>query len=130
MDAVITRKRGGIDEVLLIRRGREPFLGMWALPGGFVDQDEDLPQAAARELWEETGIRANDLTQVGAFGKPGRDPRHRTVSVVFAGRAEEDARAVAADDASHAEWYPLGSLPPLAFDHAEIIESAKKIMSL
>ena len=116
--------------LLLIQRGRDPFKGKWALPGGFVDQDEDLADAAARELLEETGITAGKMAQLGAFGKPGRDPRHRTVSIAFTAFADEGAAATAGDDADRAEWFPIDRLPELAFDHAEIIASALKKISL
>ncbi len=111
--------------VLLIRRGKPPFEGRWALPGGFVEMDEDLEPAARRELAEETGLAAGPLVQVGAFGRPGRDPRGRVVSVAFTGApAAEDAVPEPASDAAEARWFPLDDLPELAFDHAEIIAAA------
>ena len=126
VDAVIFKETDGNPEILLIMRGRDPFKGNWALPGGFVEEDEDLPNAAARELMEETGVQAGPMEQLGAFGKPGRDPRHRTVSVVFVAFADGRERAKAGDDADKAEWFDLDHLPKMAFDHAEIIASARK----
>ncbi len=112
-------------EVLLVERGQEPYKGCWALPGGFVEEDEDLPQAAARELAEETGLRPVVMDQVGAWGTPGRDPRGRVVSAVYVAVARPGADAVrGADDAAHAAWHSLACLPPLAFDHAQILPAA------
>lgn len=111
--------------VLLIRRARPPYEDRWALPGGFVGIGEDLEPAARRELAEETGIAAGRLIQVGAFGRPDRDPRGRIVSVAYTGEPAPDAGALrAASDAGEARWFPLGALPQLAFDHDEIIAAA------
>jgi len=111
--------------VLLIRRGKPPCEGRWALPGGFVEMDEDLEPAARRELTEETGLEAGSLVQVGAFGRPGRDPRGRVVSVAWVGApAAGEAVPEAASDAAEARWFPLDDLPELAFDHGEIIAAA------
>ncbi len=111
--------------VLLIRRDKSPYEGRWALPGGFVEVDEDLEPAARRELAEETGIEAGPLMQVGAFGRPDRDPRGRVVSVVWTGApAADDAVPEAASDAAEARWFPLDDLPELAFDHGEIVAAA------
>lgn len=129
MDAVVFRDRNRLRELLLIARKNEPFKGEWALPGGFVDEGEDLADAARRELLEETGVDLAGLVQLKAFGAPGRDPRHHTVSVAFFGFAPPDAIAVAADDADSAQWFPISSLPKLAFDHAEIISFAIKTIS-
>ncbi|HET9532068.1 MAG TPA: NUDIX hydrolase [Blastocatellia bacterium] len=111
-------------EVLLIKRAREPFKGQWAFPGGFVDEDESLEKAAARELREETGLDHITLRQVGAFGDPGRDPRGHTVSVVFAGLLTGEVEAKAADDAEDARWHPARRPPALAFDHKKILRAA------
>jgi 8-oxo-dGTP diphosphatase len=113
-------------DVLLIKRAREPFKGLWALPGGFVNPDEPLELAAARELFEETGLKRVKLIQVGAFGDPGRDPRGHTVSIAFAALIPENlGRQVrAADDASEARWWPVTRLPRLAFDHRKILRAA------
>lgn len=124
-DVVLFTIREDSLHLLLIERGNEPFKGSWALPGGFVDIDEDLMDGAARELAEETGVENLYLEQLGTFGKPGRDPRERVISVAYLALAPEAALAVqAGDDAAAAAWFPLKALPALAFDHAEIIEVA------
>lgn len=112
--------------LLLIRRKNEPFRDLWALPGGFVDENEDLEKAAIRELEEETQIKVEALEQIGAFGKPFRDPRGHTVSVAYFGFVPEDTIAIAADDAKEVQWFLLNQLPELAFDHSEIIKAALK----
>jgi 8-oxo-dGTP diphosphatase len=109
-------------QVLLVERANEPYKGCWALPGGFVDLGEDLGDACARELQEETGVRAAAMAQIGAWGKPGRDPRGRNISVAYLAvvRAGEQT-AHGADDASRAAWHRAYALPPLAFDHADMV---------
>lgn len=124
VDAVVFRKSNAGNELLLIKRKKEPFKGKWALPGGFVDEGEDLPVAAKRELQEETGLVLDNLEQLGAFGKPGRDPRSHTVSIAYSGFAEADAQVIGADDADEAQWFAVSALPELAFDHADIIQLA------
>jgi len=116
-------------EILLIQRGHPPFAGQWALPGGFVDEYEPLEAAARRELFEETGLEAPELQQLGAFGDPGRDPRGWTVSVAFWTRIAGDITPRAGDDASAARWWPLDALPSLAFDHADIVRQAEAIIT-
>ncbi len=111
-------------EVLLIKRAGEPFKGRWALPGGFVDQDESLEHAAARELKEETGLRRARLEQFGAFGDPGRDPRGHTVSIGFTACINKHGPLKAGDDAEDARWHSINRLPRLAFDHKKIIRAA------
>ncbi len=116
VDAVAVR--GG--QVLLVRRGRPPFEGVWALPGGFVDRGERLEEAVVRELLEETGATGRVLGVVGAYSRPDRDPRGHTVSVVYAIEVEEgDVKG--GDDAAEAAWHDVGSPPRLAFDHDEIL---------
>jgi 8-oxo-dGTP diphosphatase len=114
-------------QVLLIRRGEEPFRGAWALPGGFVDPQEPLAAAAERELLEETGLRNVALEQLGAFGDPGRDPRGWVISIVFLARVDRHAVAPAAgDDAAAVGWHRLDALPQdLAFDHDRILERVR-----
>jgi 8-oxo-dGTP diphosphatase len=119
----------GLDEanlkVLLIQRELEPHRGKWALPGGFVHLDEDLDQAAMRELWEETGVERVFLEQLQAFGAPGRDPRERVVTVAYFALVKlTDHRVQAATDARDAAWFAVDELPTLAFDHAEIVSAA------
>ncbi|MEU2674191.1 NUDIX hydrolase [Streptomyces sp. NPDC007164] len=112
--------------VLLIERGWPPHEGAWALPGGHVDPGEDSLAAAARELAEETGVQvdAEQLRRIGAWDTPGRDPRGRYVTVAYAVEVPEDTIAQAGDDAAAVRWWPLDALPPLAFDHADIIRTA------
>ncbi len=125
VDAVIFRRFENEWQVLLIKRGNEPFKGMWAFPGGFVDMDEELIDSAKRELQEETGLTDVDLYQLYAFGTIGRDPRHRTVSVVYWGVAQmENSEVTGGDDAEQARWFPVGNAPGLAFDHHEILVMA------
>lgn len=129
VDIVLFHRARNRLEVLLIKRGREPFKGRWAFPGGFVDRDESLEAAAARELLEETGLAQIRLEQIGAFGDPGRDPRGHTVSVVFAAMLDQRVDAVAADDASDAAWHSARRPPALAFDHQTILRIAVKRFS-
>lgn len=111
--------------VLLIQRKADPFASKWALPGGFVNPEEPLETAAARELEEETGLKTGPLVAVNGFGDPGRDPRGWTVTVAYYTLGSLDSLEVnAGDDASSAEWHPLESLPPLAFDHDKVIAQA------
>jgi 8-oxo-dGTP diphosphatase len=118
--AIVTREAR--PRVLLIRRKRDPFAGSWALPGGFVDENERLADAARRELVEETGVTVADLEQLYTAGDPGRDPRGWTVSVVYLAQVNPGAvQAVAADDAAEVGWFALEELPALAFDHAMIL---------
>jgi 8-oxo-dGTP diphosphatase len=126
VDAVIFRN-GKADNlsVLLVKRRYEPFQHRWALPGGLVDNDESLEDAARRELKEETGLEVGTLEQLHAFGKPGRDPRNRVVSVAYFGRVNADQHVLAADtDAEEAGWFDVNQLPELAFDHNEILQMA------
>jgi len=125
VDAILISKQ---NSVLLIERGREPFKGKWALPGGFVDMDEPLEIACKRELEEETGIRIAAMKQFKAFGAVDRDPRHRTISVIFYAFTEDEITARAGDDAAKAQWFPLDKLPELAFDHQLILEEFKEVV--
>jgi 8-oxo-dGTP diphosphatase len=128
VDVAVLRGSTADREILLIRRGQDPFVGTWALPGGFVDEEEPLEDAARRELAEETGIeRAGRLRQVGAYGDPGRDPRGWTVSVVFLAQPSGECQVRAGDDASEAAWFPVWDLPELAFDHAVIVEDVLRL---
>lgn len=112
-------------EVMLIRRGLEPFAGRWALPGGFVHVDETLEDAARRELEEETGLRKLFLEQLFTFGGLDRDPRERVVTVAYYALVKlSDHKIRAATDATDAAWFSLADLPDLAFDHAHILEVA------
>ena len=129
VDISLFHRSGNRVEVLLIKRAREPFKGLWAFPGGFVDKDESLEDAAARELLEETGLSGIHLEQIGAFGDAGRDPRGHTVSIVFAAVLDHRIRPRAADDASDAAWHSARRPPGLAFDHKKILSFALKRMS-
>ena len=111
--------------VLLIERGGEPYQGCWALPGGFVEIDEGLEQAALRELEEETGITGVYLEQLYTFGEPHRDPRERVITVAYYAMVAPDRTTLRpASDARDAAWFPCDGLPPLAFDHDAIIALA------
>lgn len=111
--------------VALVKRKYEPYAGHWALPGGFVLEDEDLEKAVKRELLEETGIRLNYLEQLYTFGDVGRDPRHRIVSVAYFGLVRpKDFKIKAATDAAEVAWFDVKQLPPLAFDHDKILAVA------
>lgn len=126
---VLCKSESGDLRVLLIKRKKDPFQGYWALPGGFIEETEDLEEAAKRELTEETGVKVKVMEQVRAFGKPGRDPRGRTISIAFLSRISCMEDLTPQDDAVDARWFELKDLPePLAFDHAEIIESAEQYL--
>ena len=113
-------------KVLLIQRDQEPFEGEWALPGGFVDIDESLGQAAKRELKEETGVNASFLEQLYTFGRPDRDPRERIITVAYYTLIPFDQLSIAAgDDARDASLFSTNELPALAFDHDSILRIAK-----
>jgi 8-oxo-dGTP diphosphatase len=124
-DVVVFTLLEGRLQILLIRRGGEPFRGHWALPGGFLDIDEDLEHCAARELEEETGVSGVYLEQLYTFGRPGRDPRERVISVAYYALVPAERLSLrAASDAAEAAWFPIADLPPLAFDHDEVIRAA------
>ena len=124
VDVVIFTIQEGVLKVLLIKRRIPPFVGQAAIPGGFVLEDEDLDQAALRELKEETGVSDVYLEQLYSFGKPDRDPRGRVVTVAYFALISADRKLEAGSDAEAAAWYPIDQLPPLAFDHASILNYA------
>lgn len=126
VDVVLLRRRARRTEVLLIKRGSPPFKGSWALPGGFVEKDESLESAAARELREETGISGMRLKQIAAFGDPGRDPRGHTISIAFGAVLRDKMAAAAGGDAEKVGWYSARKPPGLAFDHHRILRAALK----
>ncbi len=121
-DAAVFSFLGEKVQLLLVERGNEPFKGQWALPGGFVDIDEELADAVARELSEETGLTGVVLEQIHTFGKCGRDPRGRVITVTFMGILTEGSSKIeAGDDAAKAQWFNITKLPKdLAFDHNEV----------
>jgi 8-oxo-dGTP diphosphatase len=133
-DAVVFTRREGRPMVVLVQRAHDPYRGRWALPGGFVDIDEDLGPAAARELAEETGLEVDRLLQLGAYGAPGRDPRGRVVTVVFWTRIDDLADPVGADDARDARLWAVDEVLSdpglLAFDHHRILADAVDAASL
>jgi len=112
-------------KVLLIQRGDEPYKGCWAFPGGFMEIDETTEQCAIRELEEETGLKVDEVHQIGAFSKVDRDPRGRTITVAYLAFVEAPVEVKGQDDAANAEWFPLSALPALAFDHADIMKAVK-----
>lgn len=127
--AVFTVRKGG-PHVVLIRRGNDPYRDAWALPGGFVEVDEDLAEAAARELAEETGLEipSTELTQVRAYGQPDRDPRLRVVDVLFRVFVPDLADPLGGSDAAHSELVPVATALSdefeLAFDHPIVLRDA------
>lgn len=122
-DVVVTTTDG---HVLLIERGWPPHQGQWALPGGHCDVGETSREAAARELAEEAGVYAapEELVQLGVWDEPGRDPRGRYVTVAYHLTVIPGTTIQAGDDATAVQWWPLSDLPPLAFDHADILSAA------
>lgn len=124
VDAVVFNMSGGRTKVLLVNRGKEPYKGKWAVPGGFIEIDEELEDAVARELQEETGLTGVRLEQMRTFGRCGRDPRGRQISIAFTGivTAGQD-KIRPGDDAAKAKWFDIENLPDdMAFDHDEMIK--------
>ncbi len=128
-DIILTAGKSKATHILLIERKNEPYKGLWALPGGFIDMDEDLEDACLRELKEETGIEGIKINQFCTVGTPGRDPRGRTITIVYMGHTEKKLSPVAGDDAINAKWFEIGKLPELAFDHQEILNKFKECIS-
>lgn len=126
-DIVIFTIRQNALKVLLIKRALEPFQGCWALPGGFVEMDENLEQGARRELEEETGVANVYLEQLYTFGQPDRDPRERVITVAYYALIPSDKIELkAATDAEGVGWFGIEEVPKLAFDHLEILHMAKQ----
>lgn len=111
-------------KVLLIQRGNEPYKGYWAFPGGFMNMEETAEECAVRELKEETGLTVKQIQQIGAYSKVDRDPRGRTVSIAYLAIVDAPIAVSGMDDAAKAAWFPLSSLPDLAFDHKDIMADA------
>jgi len=125
VDITIFTVRNDELNVLLIKRAEKPFQGEWALPGGFVTENEGLEAAAERELVEETGVSGVYLEQLFTFGAPGRDPRGHTVTVAYSALIPSDnLELTASTDAEGVAWFSIDKLPDLAFDHDEILETS------
>ncbi len=129
VDCVVFGFDGESLKLLLIERGLEPYKGMWALPGGFMRINETLERAAMRELREETGVTNVYLDQFHVFSTLNRDPRERVVTVAFIALVRtSEYQLIAGDDAANAQWFDENRLPPLAFDHGEIILAARQYL--
>jgi len=125
VDITIFTVRNDELNVLLIKRAEKPFQGEWALPGGFVTENEGLEAAAERELVEETGVSGFYLEQLATFGAPDRDPRGHVITVAyFALIPSDNLELTASTDAEGVAWFGIDKLPDLAFDHDEILELA------
>ena len=122
-DCVIFGYDGKELKVLLIERGIEPFKGCWAFPGGFLNMDEDALAGARRELKEETGLENAFIEQFHTFSEPGRDPRGRVITIAHYALVKIQ-EVEGGDDAAQARWFPIGEVPPLAFDHDRILRMA------
>ncbi|HPB02501.1 MAG TPA: NUDIX hydrolase [Bacteroidales bacterium] len=130
VDAAVLVKQNKQWFILLIERKHDPYKGCYALPGGFVEEDETLEEAIKRELQEETNLTLNNMQQFRAYSRPDRDPRGRTISVIFTSILDTLTAAVAGDDAAAVKWFPLDQLPELAFDHEEIVADIMKAMNM
>ena len=132
VDAVVFAVCPDSVKLLLIKRKNDPFKGQWAIPGGFIGIDEELDDAVARELAEETGLTGVKLEQLHTFGKPGRDPRGRQITVAYMGIITDcPERIKAADDAEQAQWFDINNLPSnLAFDHDTVTRFAVNRLKL
>ncbi len=116
-------------KLLLIERKHDPFAGSWALPGGFVEENETLEQAVERELMEETGLQVDNLQQFRAYSNPNRDPRQRTITMIFVVVLNQiPNNAIAGDDAANLKWFSFDNLPKLAFDHTEIVADIQRLI--
>jgi len=127
-DVAVLRMEG-VPEILLVQRKDPPFKDMWALPGGFMEMDETLEDAARRELLEETAISAGEFIRFDTYDNPGRDPRGRTITQVFVMLwKKEMGLPRAGSDAKSLAWFELTTLPGLAFDHASIVNDVIQLM--
>ncbi len=125
VDAVILFLKESNTKVLLIKRKNDPFKNKWAIPGGFLEENESLKVGAKRELEEETGLKIESLHQLKTYGAIDRDPRGRTISIAFIANIKDQKKVTAADDALEAKWFDIDELPELAFHHYEIVGDAK-----
>lgn len=122
-DCIVFNFEGDVISVLLIKRKNEPYKDCWAFPGGFINIDESAENAAVRELKEETGLDVVKIEQLKAYSNPERDPRERVITIAFI--AESKIKEVeGSDDAKEAKWFDISNLPPLAFDHEQILKDA------
>lgn len=122
-DCVVFGVDGRTVKVLLIERGQEPYKGKWAFPGGFLQMDETAEECAVRELREETGLELEHVRQLGAFSAVDRDPRERVITIAYYALARQ-SEVRGGDDAARAQWWPIGEVPQLAFDHDDILRQA------
>lgn len=130
-DCVIFGFDGKQLHILLIERSRDPYKGTWALPGGFLEMDETAEEGAARELYEETHVKDVFLEQFHVFSAVNRDPRERVITIAFYALIRQcDYQILAGDDAARACWFEVDELPPLAFDHDEIISKAREHLKI
>jgi 8-oxo-dGTP diphosphatase len=127
VDVVAVAGEGAASQVLLVQRANPPFAGRWALPGGFVDEEEPTRRAAARELREETGLAIDpaELELLGVYDAPRRDPRGWSVSAIYLASLPRAVEVAGADDARDARWFPLHEPPQLAFDHDTVLADAR-----
>ncbi len=126
VDVVIYDPHAIARGIVLIERANPPH--GFALPGGFIDYGESAEQAAVREMYEETSLEVELIGLLGVYSIPQRDPRSHTLSVVYVGIAKNTDALCAGDDAKNAAFYPLDSLPSLAFDHAKIVEDFSRFL--
>jgi len=130
VDAVVFTKENNVFYILLIKRKNDPFKDKWALPGGFLEEGEELEEGCTRELQEETGLQLEGLQQVGIYDAVNRDPRGRTISVAFAKIIPKKINVEGNDDAAEATWVEVKQLKELAFDHSRIIQAAIKKLAI
>lgn len=123
-DCIVFDCRDNQPKVLLIQRKNEPCKGRWAFPGGFMNINETAEDAARRELKEETGLTVSQVHQIGAYTTVDRDPRERVITIAYYAFLDGDATVTGRDDAADAKWFPIDDLPPLAFDHQDILDRA------
>ncbi|WP_081671130.1 NUDIX domain-containing protein [Sporocytophaga myxococcoides] len=123
-DSVIFKLESGTLGLLLIERKHDPYKNCWALPGGFLEMNEDGLECARRELLEETSLAVNEMEQTGTYTDVNRDPRGRTISIAYTTLITNKVTLNAGDDAKNVKWFSLFDLPLLAFDHIKVIQDA------